>query len=485
MKTLFKQSPSGLKDISFPVIIGPWFCLTILLSFPTLLVAQEHTAALSPQAFGARADGVHDDTEAIQAAIDAANKQGGATVLFPPGTYLVRSVDVNAGLTLIGYGATLKKKGQQPKFSRTFTTQNRKYLGEKDSPPLTIKGFTFDGNRLAQGAYENYALEQQHMIFLQGNPKGPGKLVAIIEDCTFHDGVADAVSVYTNVAATISNCRAIDVFRGGVVVTGGYTEVQISNFTAIGNDHATGIDVEVDGAGYGGTHRTHITATNLRLAGDLDIGIKDGSTFLGTNIYCESGPFNIYAKDSTVRIMNSILGVGSLGSHGNRIVFPHDVSFSHCTFVGDMPDKEATDDRLATIHIYWNISGTDERDQRLRFLDCDFQLSNTVPMEVTTYAVYAEADRRERNNRLLLRGGAVTSDFDYGVYINQGGHVSIADIAIDAAVGIRLGATAKYPLDVLLDSVRFGANTTSPTQIPVDVPESRIEYRNMPCQTHP
>ncbi len=63
---------------------------------------------LTPQEFGAHADGVGDDTEAIQAAIDKA--EGGVhegIVFIPSGRYrLTRTVYLWPGVRLIGYGAT-------------------------------------------------------------------------------------------------------------------------------------------------------------------------------------------------------------------------------------------------------------------------------------------------------------------------------------------------------------------------------------------
>lgn len=56
--------------------------------------------------FGAHGDGVHDDTAAIQAAIDAAGTAGGGTVLLPQGTYSISqslTIPYNA-VTLAGPG---------------------------------------------------------------------------------------------------------------------------------------------------------------------------------------------------------------------------------------------------------------------------------------------------------------------------------------------------------------------------------------------
>ncbi len=458
---------------------SPWCFLIRVLLVMLVSGTAIATVPVTPQDFGAVADGETDDTAAIQAAVDHAVAGTGRVLHFPPGTYRVKSVDIQAGLTLMGYGATIKKMPAEPKFSRTFTTENRKHLGAHDSEPLIIKGFTFDGSRTEQGTYEDYCLEQQHMIFLQGDPAGPGRLTAVIEDCTFRDGVADAISVYTNVAASISNGRATDVFRGGVVVTGGHSEVHLSNFTAQGAVHPTGIDVEVDGAGYNGSFETHITATNLRLDGDFDVGIHDGSTFHGSNIHSMAGPFNLYARDATIRIMNSTFGVGPFSDSSNRIVHPHDVSFSHCTFIAHPSGSTTPVERIATAHVYWNISGTDERDQRLRFIDCDFLLHDTLTPESTRYAIYVEADQQSRNNQLLLQGGRIAPGYNYGVYVNQGGNATLRDVVLDAHTGAHLGATADYPLHIVLDGARYGENTTTTTHINAAIPASRIEHQNI------
>jgi len=50
----------------------------------------------------ARGDGEHDDTEALQAAIDFAADRDGGTILLPNGTYSLRSVTLRDGVTLTG-----------------------------------------------------------------------------------------------------------------------------------------------------------------------------------------------------------------------------------------------------------------------------------------------------------------------------------------------------------------------------------------------
>ncbi|MFJ2506338.1 glycosyl hydrolase family 28-related protein [Microbacterium sp. NPDC087592] len=103
--------------------------------------------------FGAKGDGLTDDTAAIQAAIDFAFAQGGATVVVPPGVYMIdadagTSIWTNAGgiqmrdgITFqIGAGATLKAK--------PVTTPVSKIIRLVNCSDVTITGGgTIDGNR--------------------------------------------------------------------------------------------------------------------------------------------------------------------------------------------------------------------------------------------------------------------------------------------------------------------------------------------------
>lgn len=69
---------------------------------------------LNAMDFGARADGVTDDTAAIQSALDAAGKNG-AKVCMPPGRYLVK------GSLRLPAGAALEGSANSPKYSEPLT----------------------------------------------------------------------------------------------------------------------------------------------------------------------------------------------------------------------------------------------------------------------------------------------------------------------------------------------------------------------------
>ena len=67
--------------------------------------AQAAPDAADVKAFGAKGDGVADDTAAIQKAVDTAAADGGGVVALPAGTYLVKGIQLKTGVNLIGSGA--------------------------------------------------------------------------------------------------------------------------------------------------------------------------------------------------------------------------------------------------------------------------------------------------------------------------------------------------------------------------------------------
>jgi hypothetical protein len=276
---------------------------------------------------GALGDGRTDDTAAIQRAVDQVHAAGGGVVTFPPGIYVTRSVAIHPGLTFLGQGGVLKRPAGQGKWVRTFTTDGNQYKGEGLSEPLVIDGMIFDGNRQQQSEYRNYELEQAHLVMLAADPQSPGQLRAFVHNTTFRDGVGDGLSVYTNVNVVVTQSSAHDVFRGGLVVGGGNTDVVVDGFTTTGPELATGIDFEIDGPGFGGSLTVRATLTNMDIDADFDIGVgeSNGSRISVDRLVMRNGPFTSFTPNANVRITNSLLHFGGVDI-GNRILFPYDMT---------------------------------------------------------------------------------------------------------------------------------------------------------------
>ncbi|HEV3051576.1 MAG TPA: glycosyl hydrolase family 28-related protein [Longimicrobium sp.] len=413
--------------------------------------------------YGAVGNGVANDTAAIQAAVNAAAAVRG-TVLIPPGTYSVTSIQLAPGITVSGYGATLKRPNSQANWTRTLyipETGTGSWNNASDSALLTIEGLTIDGNSANQGSYRNYELQHAHLIFLSGNASNAGRLRVNLRDLVLKNSVADGISLYVNVDAQITDCRADSCFRGGLVLTGGNTRAQVQNFATTGALDVTGIDVEIDGAGYGSSYAVDLEVDGMLLDGDFDVSLGSGSRFYATNVV--SGPgFYLNAQGSTVNIADSRFQVGSYSSEGNRIVYPHDVTFQNVTFeLAGVSEVGAVDGAAA--HIFWNVAGTTVGGQRCRFLDCDFRVASSVSQSLTLAAVYAEADILSQDNRLIVEGGTISSAYDIGFVMAQGGRWVVKETEIEAATGFDwVGVTTQwgtYTSDLRIERVVFRGST--------------------------
>lgn len=88
--------------------------------------------------FGARGDGAADDTEAVQAAVNACTEGGGGTVHLPAGTYrLTSAVWVNSGITLAGAGTAGTVLRQSSVTEDGIRGQDTEYVTVRD---LTVAG---------------------------------------------------------------------------------------------------------------------------------------------------------------------------------------------------------------------------------------------------------------------------------------------------------------------------------------------------------
>jgi hypothetical protein len=68
------------------------------------LVERDPSPHLDVKAYGAMGNGITDDTNALQSAINAAASGGGSIVFFPPGVYLASQIVLTQGISLVGSG---------------------------------------------------------------------------------------------------------------------------------------------------------------------------------------------------------------------------------------------------------------------------------------------------------------------------------------------------------------------------------------------
>ena len=132
--------------------------------------AQERAKVVSVKAFGAKGDGVADDTAAIQAAINAA--QAGETIYFPSGIYEVSDFVVKnrSGLSFIGVGqnSVIRQKAGVVRMATIEVSRD-----------IVISNLTFDAyGVMAYGGVVLYSvtgIRIENNTFIDSAPKPWGK----------------------------------------------------------------------------------------------------------------------------------------------------------------------------------------------------------------------------------------------------------------------------------------------------------------------
>lgn len=426
------------------------------------------TISVKDSPYNAQGDGSTDDTAAIQAALTAAYNAGEAcTVNFPEGTYIVSTVQVRINSYPITIQTTpgvaravIKLKAGSNTWQRNFTTSQYPYSGAGDSAKLKFTNLEFDGNLANQGDYQNYELEHQAAIFAMAAQGSAGRLVLEVSDCEFHDGAADAIALHYNVDATISNITTQNYFRGGVTSTGGGADVQVTDWTATaGESNYKALDIEIDAAGYGGSYASDYSFTDCSLS-SFDVGFYGaeggGGSFTGENITVTGNCFLMYVPEATVRISNSTFYAGLPDT--THIYTPHDVIFDSCTFYA----THTTGATFAPVRVFANTGSGSRTNQTCLFQDCAFELDDSIEEGDTTYAVWVNADRSERNNLVSVVGGTIATGYTYGIYWAQGGTGNVEDVTIDADTALHWGASSSpYFLTATANNVHFGTNVTT------------------------
>jgi hypothetical protein len=416
---------------------------------------------ISVLSYGAVPDDNTDDTMAFQQAMDEATHGTIKDVFIPSGTYNLKLVKIYPGIRISGEkGTILKRMPNVGKWGRMFTTHLSPYVGTTDSPILHINDIVFDGNIEEQGAYKKYEIEQQHLLFLNASPDSYGKLRAVINGCSFNNCAADGVSIYNNTDVLIQQCTASDVFRGAITVTGGNAIIKVNGFTTFGPNIPTGIDIEVDGKGYGGSSNVQILMEDISLEGKLDIAFSDQSVFLGNNIVTKYPFLHIFSPESRVYIKDSYFQT-PLHGYG-RIMFPNNVMFENCTFeLVTAPGTNGEGERSA-ISIYFQTGYKKARNQRLRFNGCSFVTSKKLGESAPANAILLLPDEINNDNSLILDNVFIDSTFSKGILIKQGGQVSItggmwgAETAIECYSSRTYG---KYNFSLALDKLNLSEST--------------------------
>jgi hypothetical protein len=389
-------------------------------------------------------------------------------------------VQLKPGIYYRGNGSRLLKTpaADEPeaelKWRRLWTTHATRALFTEKAAPIWIDGFVFDGNADNMQWSGGYAQEQAASLFLTGDHRTPGRLRAFIRDCVFENSVADGISVWVNCDVSIQNCYMRSCFRGGLVVTGGNTTVIASGLRI----DESGIDVEIDGRGFGETYKVDITLSDSVIGGDFDIGVRDGSQVVVQNVVMTGPRFVLGMRESRGRFANCIFRTSVMEKNGNTIWEPFDLAFDNCVFEGTA--GIGADDGAgppAVLRVFWHANWQEPRVwQKLVFRGCSFDGDAGVIGRGDVVGLFVGADSALRENRVTLRDCEFREGLKTAIHQMRGGIVEMEGGRIDCAEAFRLEAAGDLPGVVRLRDVRLGRKVRTGWILPRNTTALEIDH---------
>ena len=302
--------------------------ISFLFFLTQFLFAQQ---IINVKSFGAKADGINDDTKAIQKAIDSA--PANSIIFFPEGIYLVtRKSHAEAGCIYLKSNCTLqgermksiiKLLPQQENFTRIIYIEK---IGQ-----VQMFNLIFDGNSLEQ--IKNGKLnEHLHSVFIN-----EGKQIKI-KNCGFKNAGGDGIGIRglgKNPSANIliDSCFFSNSHRDAITLGSGFNYIEIShcNFdstikSSIHTEPQSGITEDVYihhnffincyNLSIGGADTMHL-ANNFRIENNLfvncftwccrskNISIQNNHFLFTKKMSCQSAIALIQKNDSIFILDNS------------------------------------------------------------------------------------------------------------------------------------------------------------------------------------
>ena len=300
--------------------------------------------------------------------------------------------------------------------------------------PVAWKNLVFDGNLPNNGPFRNYEMAQAHAIFMAGNVANVNQLAVKVEGVDFVNIGGDGISVSHDVLANIYNCTMTDVMRGGVTFTGGRSESRLKLVTTAAGTLGlpTGLDAEVDGAGYGGTYAHNIYLYDVTCRdGDIDLCMRvDGtgdSTIVADRLVSSMPPSGeiygfSYSNLGTGTFTNSTFYTPyyyqATGGGANNISMTGTLSFTDCNFIAVNRGVD-TDGFISAVPKILSVTA----DKLLSFTRCNFRADSGISSSVPKWGVVHHQDIAVTENRRIAFTDCVFESSLNGGYRKASGYL--------------------------------------------------------------
>jgi hypothetical protein len=253
----------------------------------------EVTGDLDDRHFGVVGDGVTDDSTAMQAFFEfAAEFSNGFCQLRPNVTYVITQTvtpwsSIGFPLTVDFRGATFLQNASAVNAKRLITTGQNPVA----APVLTQdtfggewRNFVLNGNKQNR-TYLGNETEQCALMFLQGDVTTRWKVQFRIDNGTFLNSTGDGLHVRMNTDTVVTNSTGRGNFRGGIVITGGWSSLEVRSWTGnrdFGEDQTTDgfpsrFQMEIDGGGWLGSQQVNLSLSDVEVD-KWELELRGGST---------------------------------------------------------------------------------------------------------------------------------------------------------------------------------------------------------------
>lgn len=260
---------------------------------------------VTPQMYGAKGDGVTDDTAAIQAAFDGLTD--GGTIFFPNGTYIIQHSDVKEGqdhntIEVNGKSGITVIFESGAKVKHNLASVNRYTLFVFDRcDRLEIRGGVIEADR---NEHPDVTTGYGSKALYIKNSKN-----VYVHDMevwnVFGDAIAVGGTTKQSEDAVIENCKIHDCYRNGITV-GGVKNCIVRNcriYNISGGAPEAGIDIEAE-YGYSNEHIV-IEGCHIHDCAQNTIAFSSNSTdIIVKNCYLDGTTQGVTTSDN-IELLNT------------------------------------------------------------------------------------------------------------------------------------------------------------------------------------
>lgn len=350
------------------------------------LAENTHFINVKGKTYGAKGDGVTDDTPAIQGAIDYLSTNGGGFIYLPKGIYILKSPLLwksNVSIFGDGVGLSILKPYEQSGTTEGFSAIE------------WVSGSTSYSNPMINCVFTNFEIDGSLMTISTYTSKPKGIVIHYMKDCIFKDML---------IRNTCATGLGVDFLKN----------VTIDNVTTINCGRSwvdTGSEQNVGGAGIGiGTKRMQGESFIIRNC------ISDGNGNYG--IFLEDQGFSSYPQNQDICyiISNNIVkngrNIGIAVKGGDRTIISNNVVYNNA--VSGIAVIENNGFTLDDCIISNNIS---QNNKRGIFVDCIGTVKNLK--------IFGNDVNRNIEQGILVTGDQtiISNMFieDNNIYENQSG----------------------------------------------------------------